>query len=191
MGIKELLTLLILDRWGPIGRYRLKDMIGLSDNEGVVRRMLASLQKQGHISASKSGCTLTQKGKALLEKRLRAHHIVDLRAFDSPILKAGPVTIGVHLQNRVDRIGSAMEIRDTAVRGGATGATIIFFKEGKLSIPSVHPDFLSEHPNLAKKIHESFHLEEKDVVVVVSAEDEWKGFEATLTIANVLSENEK
>ena len=187
--IKELLMLQILNREGPIGRYRLKDIIGLSEHEGVVRQMLANLQKQGNISAGRSGCTLTKKGKTLLEKRLKANHIMDIKTFDSPILRAGPVSIGVHLQNMADKIGSAMEIRDVAVRGGATGATIILFKEGELSIPSVHPDFLSEHPNLAKKIRESFNLEDNDVVVIVSAEDEWRGFEASITIANALSQN--
>lgn len=184
--VKELLMLLILNREGPVGRYRLKEMIGLSEHEGVVRQMLANLQRQGYTSASRSGCALTQKGKALLEKSLRAHHIAAIKTFDSPILKAGPISIGSHLKNMADKIELAMEIRDIAVRGGATGATIILFKEGKLSIPSVRPDFLSEHPNLAKKIRESFNLEDNDVVVIVSAEDEWRGFEASITIARTL-----
>lgn len=182
--------LLIMNREGPIGRYHLKDLLDLSEREGVVRQMLASLQKQGHVSASRSGCTLTQKGKALLEGRLKALNIMDIKTFDFPVLRAGPISIGVHLQNRADKVGSAMEIRDIAVRAGATGATIIFFKKGKLNIPSVHPDFLSEYPNLAQKIRESFDLGENDVIVVVSAEDEWRGFEASITIADALSKND-
>lgn len=184
--IKELLMLLILDREGPVGRYRLKDIIGLSEHEGLVKLMLADLQKQDYISASKSGCILTQNGKTLLEKRLKALHIVDIKPFDFPLLKVGPVSIGLHLQNRADKIDSAMEIRDIAVRGGATGATIILFKEEKVSVPSVHQDFLSENPNLAKKIRESFNLEDNDVIVIVSTEDEWMGFEASITIAKYL-----
>lgn len=184
--IKELLMLLILNREGPVGRYRLKDIIGLSEHEGLVKLMLADLQKQDYISASKSGCILTQNGKTLLEKRLKALHIVDIKPFDFPLLKAGPVSIGLHLQNMVGKIDSAIEIRDIAIRGGATGATIILFKEGKLSIPSVHPDFLSEHPNLAQKVRESFSLEDNDVVAIISAEDEWRGFEASITMVIAL-----
>ena len=181
--IKELLMLQILNREGPIGRYRLKDIMGLSEHEGLVRQMLVDLQKQGYISASKSGCVLTQNGKTLLVKRLKALHIADIKPFDSPIFKAGPVSIGLHLQNRADKIDSAMKTRDIAIRGGATGATVILFKEGKLSIPSTHPDYLSEKLNLAKKIRESFNLEDNDVIVIVSAEDEWRSFEASITIA--------
>ncbi|MCJ7632015.1 DUF4443 domain-containing protein [Candidatus Bathyarchaeota archaeon] len=184
--IKELLMLLILNREGPIGRYRLKDIMGLAEHEGLVRQMLADLQKQGCISASKSGCTLTRKGKTLLDKCLEALHIAEIKPFDSPILRTETASIGLHLQNRADKIDSAMKIRDIAVRGEATGATIILFKEGKLRIPSVPPDFLAKNLSLAKKVHESFNLKDNDVIVIVSANDEWRGFEASITIAKAL-----
>jgi hypothetical protein len=99
------------------------------------------------------------------------------------------MTLGVHLRNRADRIESAMSLRDLAVRGGATGATILLFKEGELSIPSVHPDFLSKHPNLIKDLQETFTLEEDDVIALISAEDEWTGVESALTLADTLSRN--
>lgn len=186
--IKELLMLLVLSWEGPIGRYRLKHVIGLSEHEGLVKQMLADLQKQGYISARKSGCTLTEKGKTLLKERLESLHIVDIKPFDFPLLKAGYVSIGLHLQNTVNKIESAMETRDIAIRGGATGATIILFKEQKLSVPSVNPDFLSENPSLVKKIQDSFNLEDNDVVAIVSAENEWRGFEASITMAKALSQ---
>jgi len=186
--IKELLMLLALNRKGPIGRYRLKEVIGLSEHEGLVKLMLADLQRQGYISASKLGCALTEKGETLLEKRLKALHIVDIKPFDFPLLKAGPVSIGLHLLNAADKIDSAMEVRDIAVRGGATGATIIIFKEEKLSVPSVHPDFPKENPSLLKEIQDSFNPEDNGVIAIVSAEDEWRGFEASITVAKALSQ---
>jgi len=187
LEIKELLMLLALGREGPIGRYRLKELIGLSEHEGWVKQMLANLQKQKYVSSSKTGCTLTEKGKILLENRLKTLHIVDIKPFDLPLLKAGPVSVGLHLQNTADKIGLAIELRDIAVRGGATGATITFFKEGKLSVPSVYPDFLSENPSLLKKIQDFFNPEDNDVIAIVSAEDEWRGFEASITVAKALS----
>ena len=186
LEIKELLTLLVLNQEGPVGRYHLKKLIGLSEHEGLVKQMLADLQKQNYVSANKSGSTLTEKGKALLKERLKALHIADIKPFESPISRAEPASIGLHLQNRGHKIDSAMKIRDIAVRGGAIGATIILFKEGKLSIPSVSPDFLSENPSVAKRIHESFNLKENDVVAIVSADDEQKGFEASIIIAEAL-----
>jgi DNA-binding PadR family transcriptional regulator len=186
--LKELLMLLVLNWEGSMGRYRLKDAIGLSEHEGLVKQMLADLKKQDYISASNSGCALTEKGRTLLEKRLKALRIVDIKPFDLPLFKAGPVSIGLHLRNTVNKIGSAMEIRDIAVRGGATGATIILFKEEKLSVPSVYSDILSENPSLVKKIREYFNLENNDVIAIVSADDTWRGFEASITMANALSQ---
>ena len=185
--IKEILTLLILNREGPIGRYRLKERLNLSEREGVVRYMLADLQSQGYVSASRSGCALTPKGKELLEKRLRAYGIIAIKTFYSPILTSAPASVGLHLQNKADKIESTMNIRDLAVRGGAVGATIFLFREEKLTVPSVPTDFLSMHPNLVIKIHESFNLENNDVIAVISAEDERKGIEAAITIAKDLS----
>ena len=187
--VKELLMLLMLGREGPIGRYRLKKVLGLSEREGVVRQMLADLQEQGYVSASRSGCKLTSKGTALLEKGLNAHHIAAIKLFDIPLLTPGPIGVAVHLRNRANRVRSAMKVRDMAVRGGALGATVILFENDKLTVPSVSPDFFEDHPDLVEKIHEAFHLEDDDVVAVISAEEAWRGFEASIIIARTLSQH--
>jgi hypothetical protein len=162
-------------------------MLGLSDHEGSVRQMLVNLQRQGYLSASRSGCTLTSTGTTFLKALLASKHIAAIKRVDAQLLTVGPMTLGVHLRNRANRIESAMKLRDLAVRGGATGATILLFKEGELSIPSVHPDFLSKHPNLIKGLQETFTLEEDDVIALISAEDEWTGVESAITLADALS----
>ncbi len=187
--IKELLLLFIVDREGPIGRYHLKGLLGLSDHEGTVRRMLTHLQRQGYLAASRSGCTLTPPGKAFLEARLTAIGVAAIKPIALHPLTVAAVTLGVHLFNKAHQIESAMRLRDLAVRGGATGATILLFKDGALSIPSVHPDFLSAHPALLKTLHDTFPLDENDVLAVISADDEWTGVEAALTLAHVLTES--
>ena len=53
--------LLVLNRKGQMGRYRLKEVIGLSEHEGLVKQMLVGLQKQGCISASKLGCSILKR----------------------------------------------------------------------------------------------------------------------------------
>jgi len=184
---KALLLLFIVDREGPIGRYRLKDLLGLSDHEGFVRQMLVHLQRQGYLSVSRSGCALTPPGKAFLEARLASIGIAAIKRVDLHLLTVASVTLGVRIPNKAHKIESAMSLRDLAVRGGATGATILLFKEGALSIPSVHPDFLSAHPTLLQSLQEAFTLEENDVIAVISAEDEWTGVEAAITLATVLS----
>jgi len=42
--IKQTLLLLIIQREGPIGRYRLKTLLEMADREGVVRAMLEEYQ---------------------------------------------------------------------------------------------------------------------------------------------------
>ena len=162
-------------------------MLGLSGHEGSVRQMLVNLQRQGYLAASRSGCTLTSTGTTFLKALLTSKHIAAIKRVDAQLLTVGPMTLGVHLRNRADRIESVMSLRDLAVRGGATGATILLFKEGELSIPSVHPGFLSKHPNLIKDLQEAFTLEEDDVIALISAEDEWTGVESAITLADALS----
>lgn len=186
--VKELLLLLMLEREGPIGRYRLKEVVGLPEHEGVVRQMLADLQAEGYVSASRSGCTLTREGNTLLAEVLNAHHIAAIKRFDLPLLTPGPIGVAVHLRKRANQVGSAMKVRDIAVRGGALGATVILFQDEKLTVPSVSPDFFDDHPDLGEKIHEAFRLKEDDVVAVISADDAWRGFEASITIARNLAQ---
>jgi hypothetical protein len=160
-------------------------MMGLSDREGVVRLMLVEIKEQGLISSSRLGCMLTERGRIVLEKRLRDSHITDIKLFDPPILKIGSINVGVHFHDMGDVIDSTMEIRDIAVRGGATGALIIFFKEEKLSIPSV-PNFFSEYPNLVIKLQSAFNLSNNDVVVIISGENQWRALEASIILAQTL-----
>lgn len=183
---KELLMLLALDRRGPMGRYRLKEITGLREHEGLVKQMLAQFQRNGYISASRSGCTLTEKGRTFLKNSLKTLRIREIKPFDVPLLRAGPISIGAQLEDVANKISSAMEIRDIAVRGGATGATIMLYRGGKLVVPSVDPGFLSENLDLSEHIQDSFELKEEDVIAIVSAEDEWIGFEASIKIAEAL-----
>lgn len=186
--VKELLMLLVIDLEGTIGRYRLKDILALSEHEGIVRQMLLELKNNNYISINKSGCLLTHKGKSFLKNYLQSHNIVEIQMFDSPLLKAGDVSIGMHLHNMADKFDSAMQARDIAIRGGATGATLITVHDNLLHIPSVNYDFFSVHPNLARKIHNSFKLKNNDIIFVISAKDKWRAFEASIILANTLSQ---
>ena len=185
--IKELLMLFILSREGPVGRYRLKAMLNLLDREGVVRSMLTDLAQQGYLEVTKFGCSLTQKGQILLETRFEVHHIMGIKPFSDPHMMDAPTSVAVHLHNRVDKVKSAMELRDLAVRVGASGATVVFYEKEKLTLPSVNADFFSDHPKTTLEIYDSFDLEDNDVLVFIFAEDPWRGFEASIAIALALS----
>ncbi|UCH02435.1 MAG: DUF4443 domain-containing protein, partial [Candidatus Bathyarchaeota archaeon] len=189
--VKKLLLLWILNQEGPIGRYRLKELMDLSEHEGIVREMLNDLKKENFILAKRLGCSLTEKGKTFFADQMKARNIVSIKAIDSTILTEQPINLGLHLRNQADKIESTMDIRDIAVRGGASGATIIFFKQNRITIPSVHPDFLAKHPKVATIIRNSFNLSDNDVVAIIYAEDKWKAVESAITVANTLFSSKK
>jgi len=189
--IKKLLLLWILNQEGPIGRYRLKELLDLSEHEGIVREMLNDLKKENFIVAKRLGCSLTEKGKTFFADQVKVRNIVSIKTLESTILTEQPISLGVHLRNQADKIVSTMDIRDIAVRGGASGATILLFKQDRITIPSVHPDFLSKHPSVAKNIRNSFDLSDNDVVAIIYAEDKWKGVEAAITLANTFFGSKK
>jgi len=185
--IKELLMLLLLKFEGPIGRYSLKEMLGLSEREGVVKSMLSDLQRGGYVSSGRPGSKLTVKGEKLLEQHLNAHSIVDVKCLSLQPLETGPTSFIVHLRGRAEAIISGMNERDAAVRAGALGATVLTFKNGMLSVPTVYHNLSSKYPDLAKRIYESFSLADGDALIVASAENRWRALEGVLAAAKALT----
>jgi len=181
--LKELLMLLCLKFEGPIGRYRLKEMLGLTEHEGLVKMMLTDLRKEGYVSTSKLGSKLTVKGQKILDRRLKAYNIVDIKDFDILDLKTGPFTIGIQIRGKADKIRFGVEQRDIAVRAGAKGATVLTFKEEVLGLPPMWDDLSSRYPELAAKILEKYNLINGDIIIFVSAENRWRALEGALATA--------
>jgi len=181
--LKELLMLLCLKSEGPIGRYRLKDMLGLSEYEGVVKLMLSDFRKEGYVSTSKLGSKLTAKGEKLLAQRLKTYNIIDVKDFDLPDLKTGPVTVGIQIRGKADKIRFGIDERDAAVKAGAQGATVLTFKDGALRFPPILEDLSSKYPELAAKILETYGLIDGDIIIFVSAENRWRALEGALAAA--------
>ena len=187
LELKELLMLLLLKLEGPVGRYRLKHMLGMTEHEGVVKLMLADLRRNSHISADRLGSKLTVKGEELLDQRLKDYSIETIEDVNIPPLEAGLVSVGIHLKGKADAIQSGIEQRDATVRAGATGATILTYKDGVLGIPKVYRDISSEYPDLNDQIHRSFSLVDRDVLIITSAKDRWKALEGALAAAKILA----
>ena len=185
--IKELLMLLFLNFEGPIGRYRLKEMLGLSEREGVVKRMLSDLQRGGYVSSGRPGSKLTVKGERLLKQRLNSYSIADVKDLSLQPLETGPTSFVVHLRGKASAITSGVEERDAAVRAGAVGATVLTFRDGVLSVPTVYRDVSSKHPDLAEQIYQSFSLADGDALIIASAENRWRALEGALAAARVLA----
>ena len=80
-----------------------------------------------------------------------------------------------------------MDVRDIAIRGGATSATVITYREGIVTIPAVDPTFITNNPQLIHHLHTTFSLKPNDVIILISAESEWRGIEAAIHIATSLT----
>jgi predicted transcriptional regulator len=185
--VKQILLLLIIQREGPIGRYRLKTLMEMTLHEGIVRHMLEEYQAANIISSSRRGAALTPHGHEYTQQLLRHYRIRDLQKLTIPLMSTNLSTLGVHLQDCADQITSAMDIRDIAIRGGATSATVITYRDGSVTIPAVDPTFITNNPQLIHHLHTTFNLKPNDVVILISAESEWRGIEAAIHIATSLA----
>jgi predicted transcriptional regulator len=188
--IKQILLLLIIQREGPIGRYRLKSLLEMTLHEGIVRHMLEEYQAQNIITSSRRGAALTPHGHDYIQQLLQQYRILDIQKFTIPLMSTDAITLGVHLQDCADQIISAMDVRDIAIRGGATSATVVIYRNGVLTIPAVDPTFITNNPKLTHQLHTTFHLKPNDVVILISAESDWRGLEAAIHVAESLTTHE-
>ena len=181
LGVKEALLLLILDREGPMGRYRLRRALDMT--EGRVRGMLTRMGREGLLEASKLGCRLTDRGRETVESWMREHGVVRVEEVDLTELGVGPHTVLIQVRGGARHVRTGVEQRDVAVRHGALGAVNITFTGGKLSVPSVYDDLSRDHPALSKAIIERFKPSEGDLLVAPFAEDRYRALEAAIAVA--------
>lgn len=179
--LKQLLLLLIIKSEGPIGRYRLDDMLNLP--EGIVRGLILNLLNGKNISTSKLGCQLTVKGEVFLKKLLIKYGIAEIKGFEAEPLKIAEKTIAVQVKRKAQLVLSAMEQRDIAVRAGARGAILLTYHNGILRIPTAYSNLATEHPKLAEQIIHSFKLGNGDLIIISGAENKWRALEGSLAIA--------
>jgi len=176
---KELLLLLSLHLAGPIGRYRLKEILGLDEHEGVVKLMLQELRRSRLVSASKQGCQLSEAGRRYLKERLREYGIRKFSWVDLGPLQKGDEAFCVQVAKCAQRVASGMEQRDIAVKGGADAALIITVKGGALTIP---PDYnlSTGSPSVAARLRKEFAPASDDVLIVGFSSDRWRAVEGAL-----------
>lgn len=185
--LKLILTLIILKLKGPIGRYRLKEMLNLSEQEGIVRFMLSDLKQEGFIKTGKIGCELTPEGEEFLESLLRKYGLVDIIEMNLESLKVGPENF--ILQIRGHSIPKSIaELRDAAVRVGASGAVLITYERGVLRVPTVYPNLEDEYPKLVVDFHKALNLHDGDIILACFSEDKWRALEGGLSAATVLAQ---
>ena len=185
--LKTLLLLIMLKLEGPIGRYRLKEMLNLSEQEGLVRLMLADLKQESLIRTSKAGCELTSKGDELLKGTLKKHGIVEIKEMSLESLKIGSESFVFQCRGS-SMPTSVTDLRDVAVRHGSQGAILIIYDQGILKVPEVYPNLEAEHSGISVDLCRTLNLSDDDIILVSFSEDKWRALEGGLSMAIRLAE---
>ncbi len=164
-----------------LGRKKLAEIVGVG--EGSVRSIVSILLQDNLISIRQSGMFITPEGK----KHLEEISLVSVRVPDNP-LTPGANNIGFLVKGKGSRVGSGLELRDMAVRHGATGVTSIIQRKGRLTVA---PDFdiEDEYPDVAEMLRTLFPaMKRRDAIIIASGispeEAEEGGFFAALSLVN-------
>jgi predicted transcriptional regulator len=170
-------TVFILDS-GVTGRKKLVKQLGVG--EGSVRTIIKRLSKEGLVSSSKKGHSLTDKGLEAVSKRLTS--MSKPIAFDLTGLVPSGYQSLVVVYRMGDTLSGTVGLRDTALRAGADGAVILVYEgEYGLRFPDSGMD-LSEYPLAAEKLL-GLDLADGDVVVIGFASSREKAEDGAVAVA--------
>jgi DNA-binding transcriptional regulator LsrR (DeoR family) len=151
-----------------MGRKALSEELGIG--EGAVRTLLKRLVGGRLVRISRSGCSLTREGEAL-HKKLR-EVLPRILPVKKSAITTGERNIGVLVRGVARQVKRGLEQRDAAVRAGASGAVIILFRQGRLSMPGVTRDLGKDYPEAAEQVMKLFQPAEEDVIIIGGADDE-------------------
>ena len=153
-------TLELIAKHKRIGRKQLAEELEVG--EGSMRTILNQLKKQGLITSSRGGHTLTAKGKSSLGKPLEFVQV------DTSNLTVGKVDVATIVRGAAKKIKRGIEQRDEAIKVGAQGATVLVFKGGKLQFPD---RFIKVGKRNSEIIIKTFKPREGDVIIIGTAND--------------------
>ncbi|NHI83684.1 MAG: DUF4443 domain-containing protein [Candidatus Thorarchaeota archaeon] len=165
-------ALVMIGREQPLGRYDL--CAAMSIGEGSARTLLKRLGEAGLITAEgRQGQRLTHAGQALFDaisKDIPRGFFLDLRKAVTHESAFANLVKG-----RADRVKDGIRQRDEAIIQGGygmAGATTLIIKNGALLMPPDDFHMLREYQEEALLLMGSLRPEEKDVIVIGSADDE-------------------
>ena len=149
---------------GHISRDLLRKELSLGD--GSIKTLIKHLKMTNMIKTSNAGTILTEKGEKIIS------HLLSCIPNETSIQKSS-ITIGkfnyvVLVKDMADAIKSGIEQRDIAIKAGAIGSTTLIFQNGIFLIPGTNFNALSEEPQIQKKLIESLHPENGDVIIIGS-----------------------
>jgi hypothetical protein len=148
--------------------------------------MLTDLKQQGYLKSSKSGSELTKMGHGYIETLFKKYDILDLQEVNLRLFGIDANSFIIHLQNH-SIPKPVVELRDIAVKAGASGSIIVLFKNDRFIVPTVYSDLSLEHPDLAKILLYSFELSDENILIICFSKNKWRALEGCLAITLYLS----
>jgi DNA-binding Lrp family transcriptional regulator len=145
---------------GRMGRKDLAKELGIG--EGSVRTILNQLKRSGLLVSSRGGHSLTHKGRRALGTPSEFVRI------DAGDLTVGEVDVATIVRGAAAKVKKGIEQRDEAIKAGATGATILVFKEGQVQFPD---RFIEVGKELSETIVKALRPREGDVIVIGTGSD--------------------
>jgi len=150
---------------GTVGRGRLSKKIGLG--QGTTRTLTRHMGREGLIKVTKAGMNLSRLGVEVLSEiisRISKHQEIPESS-----ITVGPFNSAVLVTNVADLVRYGVEQRDSAIKIGASGATTLIFKKGRLIIPGEDENIIKNIKSI-KKLLSLLKPKEKDVIIIGSAE---------------------
>jgi predicted transcriptional regulator len=152
-----------------VGRLKLSEDLHLG--EGEARTLVKHLKNEGLIEVSKTGISLSARGKRVLSSlRTVVSEPVDI---PSTPLTVGPFNVAVRIAGMKDFIKKGLEQRDAAIKAGAKGATTLVFTGHRLTMPGTEEDVSKNDPLILASLS-GLSPKEGDVVIIGSADEKIK-----------------
>ena len=158
--------------------------------EGSVKTLVKHLKMNGLIENSNAGMWLTGKGRTAYMKLC----LIIPAETDIPkcSIVLGRFNHAVLIRGFAYIVRTGIEQRDIAIKNGATGATTLIFRDGKLTMPNKSQDALRNEPKIYDLIITHLRPEEEDVIIITSADDRKTAeMSAKSTALQIISEHEK
>lgn len=152
----------IIAESGSIGRGLLS--IRLRLGEGTIRTLISRLKKAQLMTITRKGCALTVKGKKIWSQIKIS--IPSKYGIEDNELTFAAYNVALLVKDRAKKVKKGLEQRDAAVRIGASGATTLVFKDGKLSLPTISDDILKDYPKAFRQITHLMEPANDDVVIM-------------------------
>jgi hypothetical protein len=158
---------------------------GLELGEGTVKTLVKHMKMHGLVHTTNGGTKMTAKGRGICEGLLSA--MPSEMSLPRCSVALGKFNYAVLVREFGFAVRSGIEQRDAAIRMGATGATTLLFKEGRLVMPASSHDSLKKEPRVRRMIIEKLKPQEGDVVIIGSADSNEKTAELAAKNAALLT----